>query len=250
MIYKNNVFSWDLNNSKYIKTELVALNLKSGPERLQIANTTKPIELKIENKGLETRNVSFYYPGFVKVEGIKVTSDCKMVMGIKPLNDDKNETKLKVYVQYGSVPSPNDYDIKLNISNKHGIQIEDLGGVIPRNVKHDGKKQTFNIEKIGHFTLTMSNFDIKKNIKHKKYIKNAAKISVNMENSKEKLFFVFYYDGPVPPLVVTDNPYTCDLLDNRGYFNYSLQTFCVKCMYFDKNKDQFKEDGCKVSAYC
>lgn len=242
VIYKSNIFSWDLNSSKNIKTELVALDLKSGPEKLLIAHTTRPIELKIKNKGLETRNVSFYYPGFVKVEGIKVTSNCKMVIGIKPLNDVKNETKLKVYVQYGSVPSPNDYDIKLNISNKHGIQIEDR--------KKIGKKQTSNIEKSGHFTLTMSNFDIINNTVHKKYIRNAAKISANMENTKEKLFFVFYYDGPVPPLVVTDNAYTCDLLDNRGYFNYSLQTFCVKCMYFDKSKTQFKEDGCKVSAYC
>ena len=238
MIYKSNVFSWDLNNSKYIKTQLVALNLKSGPKRLHIANATKPIELKIKNRGLETRNISFYYPGFVKVEGIKVTSDCKMVMGIKPLNDVKNKTKLKVYVQFGSVPNPNDYDIKLNISNRHGIQIE------------FGKKQTLNIEKIGDFTLHIANFDNIKNIKHKKYMKNAANISANMENTKGKLFFVFYYDGPVPPLLVMDNPYTCDLIDNRGYFNYSLQTFCVKCMYFDKNKDQFKEDGCKVSAYC
>ena len=216
------------------------MNIKSGTKRLEIKNAKNPIEINITNKGLETRIVSFDYPGFVKIEGVNVASDCKMVMGIRPLNDFKNETNLTVYIQYGRAPNPNDYDIKMNISNEYGIKFEKGEGIASDIEKDNAKyhmsniRRNANVKSNSKFSLTMWNFD------------EFTYASIN--HTEKKLFFVFHYHGPVSPLVLTGNPYTDDIIASRGYFDYALQTFCAKCMFFEEKSDSYKENGCEVSA--
>ena len=227
----------DLNNSKNIKSEIVSLNIKSGTKRLEIKNTKKPMEINITNKGLEGRNVSFYYPGFVKIEGVNVASDCKMVMGITPLNDFKNETNLTVYIQYGRAPNPNDYDIKMNISNEYGITFEkgeEIASDIEKDTHMPNIRRNANVKSNSKFSLTMWNFD------------EFTYASIN--HTEKKLYFVFHYHGPVAPLVLTENPYTYDTIASRGYFDYALQTFCAKCVFFEEKSNSYKENGCEVSA--
>ena len=46
----HNIFSWDGNNSKNIKTEVSSLAFKVGASTVPVQNTSEPIKMKIRTK--------------------------------------------------------------------------------------------------------------------------------------------------------------------------------------------------------
>ena len=60
------------------------------------------------------------------------------------------------------------------------------------------------------------------------------------------LYLALHYDGPMPDVQRLDNPYTFDILEKRGMFNYTLISFCAECSYWNTEQAKWKSDGCEV----
>lgn len=238
MNFKDNIYSWDLENSRNVKSEVQSLSLKTNGEVKTVANLTEPINIKIRNRKMQGKNISFYMPGFVRIDRVDVNKSCIMLIDIKPLNDLKNETRLTVYIQYGRAPSPKDYEIKLTISNENGTKMEQLHGSVLINDTTSNNTKVMKLTRHSNVHFTGGSSLVMWNFSEFTYAK--------LNTTKRELYFRFSYGGPPPPLILQENPYTYDVLEFRGDFNYSFQAFCTKCSYWDVDKNLWKTDGCEV----
>lgn len=237
--YANNVFSWDLNNSRYIKSEVSALAFKSGDGELPVKSTSKPIKIKMKNQleNVDSKNVSLYMPGMIAMKIIPLLStSCNFLFNVRALNDYRNVTILTLYVQYGKPPTKKDHDVMLNISYSDGIALTKKSGFV--NITGDNstngegmsRERQSNIRILDDNTFLMWGF----NSSTHAYLNN------------RKLYFAFSYEGPMPDLVRTANLYTYDIVESRGAFNFSMKTFCSECRYWDVVEEEWSTEGCKL----
>ena len=241
--FKQNIFSWDWNTSSKIKSEVASLSLKYSNNHINVTNMSNPILININNKAEDIKqyNISLYMPGDLLFNKIALISeDCKMTINFDFINDIVNSTQFIVYIQYGKVPSSNDYDVKLNMSNIYGmimtvskavrfpLNTGDLNN-ISSSQENGSRERNLMVRKIDNRTILMWNFS------------NFHWISTS---NKLILFLTSSFDGPMPERRRETNYYTYDETEYRGSFNYSVRTFCSECPYWDENANKWRTDGC------
>lgn len=246
--FKNNIFSWDLNRSADVKTEVTSLKIKTRGSAMDVSNLAEPITITIKNKPelLQPLNVSLFLPGDLAFNTTSIdTAQCNMLINFNFLNDPENVTTFFVYIQYGNVASSGDYDVMLRMSRTDGIEMtkskwancsyvrdyNENSTVCNDTAVDDALPRVVNAEKIDNWTIMLYNFDEF----------HWAKIS-----NKSKLFFTYYYEGPMPKRRFESNIYTDDLIEYRGAFNFSVRSFCTECAYWNENSSKWSSEGCKV----
>ena len=211
--------------------------MESGDE-LVIRDAPDPFRIQIKNKAenLVSTNISLRMPGDYYPYTLELDSpDCPLILTLAALNDHRNETNLTVLIQYGKPPSSIDYDFKLMLTQQ-GL-LEMLPGNHTTMVPSAGSD----------WNLTDSDF----------YVRQSNDSSILMWNffnhpyanftNRSQLHFGFFYDGPMPELVIVEDIYRFDKLEYAGHFNYSLKTFCAKCTYADLQTNTWSQEGCEVS---
>ena len=139
---------------------------------------------------------------------------------------------LHVYVQYGKPPSHEDHDFRFMLYSGKPIQLV-------RN-----KTRVANVEIIDKRTLFMWSFD-----EFKYGGADNRNITGRRRDNRTLLYMALYYDGAMPDIQRFSNPYTYDILELAGSFNFSLISFCAKCSYWNEKEEKWKSDGCEVCDY-
>ena len=255
MNYENNVFVADVAGARNIKSKVASLSFKSGSKKVDVNNTQSPIVIKLQNK-VETYkkvNISLPMPGLLKFHTVKLDSiDCQLLLNIDSpeiLLDD-NDTKgeenesplflqqqrqqnitskfplLHVYVQYGKPPSRDDHDFRFALYRGKPINVI-------RN-----ETRVAHVEMVDNRTLFMWSFD--------EFEYGRSGNLSTRRNNRTLLYIAFHYDGLMPDLQRFDNPYTFDILEKKGNFNFTLISFCAKCSYWNEKDEKWKSDGCEV----
>jgi len=235
--YDKNIFVADSEGASNIKSKVASLSFKSGSKTVDVNNTESPIIIKLSNKPeqMKRTNISLYMPGKVTIHAVKLKSvDCQLLLNLNPANDVPKKTRLHVYVQYGRPPTIYDYDFQFVLSPGRPLNI--IKSSPSNNMTTDDddvtqERRVTNVDVIDDRTLFMWSFD-----KHKYG-------SVN----RTVLYLALHYDGPMPDVQRLDNPYTFDILEKRGMFNYSLVSFCAECSYWNTEQAKWKSDGCEVT---
>ena len=251
---KNQPFTWDFDRSQNIASELQSLSL-STLDRLPIKvnNLQQPISIAIKNipEKIKGFNLSLSMPEYVQLVSLVLKSSlCNMMLQFNSYNDPNNLTWLIVYIQYGKIATENDYDIKLNISNKAGVSFS----------KNQKSVDSFNSSREvlfyqkGNLTenwFRNSSFFIKRNQEIRLLNENTL-ILWDFQNStyaflnNSVLFLSFSYIGPMPDKRVETNPYTFDEKEYEGKFDYEVKSFCSECNYWNEVKSKWMSDGCEV----
>lgn len=234
-----------------IKSKVVSLSFKAGKDKVTVNNTKSPIVIKLQNKPLQGKNISLFMPGKIKVHAVKLDSlNCNLMLNINPVNDFNNKTELFVFGQYGKPASKQNHDFQLVISPGKRMKLLKNNQAVHRTMMSNSSslspttgssntdfinvtlERNSNIEIIDNNTLVMWSF--------KDFTYGF------MNNSR--LYLALKYEGPMPALVLLDNPYTYDIIEERGAYNYSLKTVCADCSYWNKEEAKWKKDGCAVGS--
>ena len=255
---KNQPFTWNSEMSQNIVSESEHLSLLT-PERLpiEVNNLQQPIIITIKNipEKLIGQNISLSMPEDAQVYSLVLTSDsCNMMLSFRPLNDPENLTTLFVYIQYGKVPSKNDYDIKL-IINKDGTTVSNNSQTVTINVSASYGNNLIN--KYSKIIVNQSTSDAGMSLSIERHqqarlLNDNNLILWSFQNSTYAylnntiLFFSLFYVGPMPNKTIEENPYTFDEKEYEGKFEYELKSFCSKCSYWDETKNKWMSDGCEV----
>ncbi|XP_047140362.2 uncharacterized protein LOC100203937 isoform X7 [Hydra vulgaris] len=230
---KSQTFSWDLERSNNIVSENQILYLSTtSRKKIEVKNLTSTIDISIKNipEKMIGQNISLPMPNNVQMNFINISSaECKLMMKFAALNDPQNKTNLIVYIQYGKVPTIDDYDIKLNISNRDGTDL-----IIGNNTPHSN-----------------SSVNIQRSQK-RRLLKDGSIILWDFHNStysflnKKYLYLSYFYVGPMPEKILESNLYTFDGKEFYGTFLYEMKSFCVECNYWNESNNKWMSDGCEI----
>jgi len=231
----------ELEGSDSISSELpsYSFSIDSGDE-IVIKNAPEPFIIQIKNKpeDLASANISLRMPGDYYPYSIQLDSpDCALVLSLAALNDHRNETNLTVLIQYGKTPSSDDFDLKLILTDQGLLEIS------------AGNYTTITSPAGGDWNLTGNNVYVRESNDNSVLIWNFVNHRYANFTNKSQLNFGFFYDGPMPELVVVEDIYRFDKLEYAGRFNYSLRTFCAKCTYADLQTNTWSQEGCEVSFF-
>ena len=240
--FKNNVYTWG-NGSDKIKSEVISISIKTATNVVDVSNLTDPIIINVNNKveDIEAHDVSLPMPDDLKFYKTEV-EECNMLINFDFINDFDNLTQLIVYIQYGKVASVNDHDVKLNMSNTYGMVMTvsaevpissnstDNNGLCNSTHEEVPNERKVYVHKVDERTIILWNFT-------KYYWANTCKL----------LHMTFSYNGEMPKRLILDNPYTFDDIEYGGSMNYTMRSFCMKCVYRDINDDKWPDDGCTLS---
>ncbi|XP_065653883.1 uncharacterized protein LOC136071939 isoform X2 [Hydra vulgaris] len=250
---KNQPYTWDIDRSKYILSELQSLSM-STTERLPIDvnNLQQPIIIAILNKPEKIKgyNMSLSAPEDLKVLSLILTSNlCNMMLKFSAFNDPSNLTFLIIFIQFGKVPTRNDYDIKLNITNKDGVVLTKNKLAMSFNVSEEvsfGQKSN-----LTHSEIKNSSFFIERN-QQAHLLGDGTLILWDFQNStyaflnNSVLYISFSYVGPVPDKKLEENLYTYDEKEFQGEFIYEMKSYCSECNYWNEKLNKWMSDGCQL----
>ncbi|XP_047140242.1 polycystin-1-like protein 2 isoform X4 [Hydra vulgaris] len=229
-------FTWDSERSKNIVSESQILYLSATTgQKIEVKNLSSTVNISIKNipQKMNGRNISLSMPYDVQTSLLELpSSECSLMMKFSPLNDPQNKTNLIVYIQYGKVPTNDDYDIKLNISTRDGTDLI-IGNNTPR-----------------------SNFSINIQRSQKcRLLKDGSIILWDFHNStysflnKTFLHLSYFYVGPMPEKILEFNPYTLDGKEYYGTYLYEMKSFCLECNYWNENANKWMSDGCELDVF-
>ena len=244
---KNQPFTWDFERSNKIVSEVQLLYFTtSDRQTIEVKNSSKPIKVAIRNipENVLGQNISLSLPKDVQIKSLKLTStDCNMLLKFTPLNDPSNLTTLIVYIQYGKIPTQNDYDLKINVSNEGGTTLtKNLKPFVLSNNMEEYIAAGSQINK----TLILHRNQ------NAQLLKDGSLILWDFQNStysninRTILYLSFYYTGPMPKAKVESNLYTFSEIEFSGSFDYEMKSFCVECNYWSEFKNEWMSDGCEV----
>nr|XP_047124646.1 uncharacterized protein LOC100213839 isoform X5 [Hydra vulgaris] len=250
---KNQPYTWDIDRSKNIASELQSLSM-STTERLPINvnNLQQPIIIAILNKPEKIRgyNLSLSAPEEPKVLSLKLTSSlCNMMLKFSASNDPSNLTFLIVFLQFGKVPTKNDYDIRLNISNKDGVVLTKNRLAMSFNASEEvsfGQKNNLTNSEIKN-----SSFFVERN-QQAHLLDGGTLILWDFQNStyaflnNSVLYISFFYVGPMPAKKLEENSYTYDEKEYEGEFIYEMKSYCSECNYWNEISNKWMSDGCQL----
>ncbi|XP_047139597.1 polycystin-1-like protein 2 isoform X2 [Hydra vulgaris] len=230
---KNQSFTWDLERSKNIvsETQVLYLSTTSG-EKIELKNLTSMIDISIKNipEKMIGQNISLSMPNNVQMNFINISSvECKLMVRFVALNDPQNKTNLIVYIQYGKAPTSDDYDIKLNISTRHGTNLI-IGNNTPRSSSSINIQRSQKCRLLNDGSIVLWDFH------------NSTYSFLN----KSFLYLSYFYVGPVPEKILESNLYTFDEKEFYGTFLYEMKSFCVECNYWNESNNKWMSDGCEV----
>nr|XP_047125060.1 polycystic kidney disease protein 1-like 2 isoform X1 [Hydra vulgaris] len=250
---KNQPYTWDIDRSKNIASELQSL-LMSTTERLPINvnNLQQPIIIAILNKPEKIRgyNLSLSAPEEPKVLSLILTSSlCNMMLKFSAFNDPSNLTFLIVFLQFGKIPTKNDYDIRLNISNKDGVVLTKNKLAMSFNASEEvsfGQKNNLTNSEIKN-----SSFFVERN-QQAHLLGDGTLILWDFQNStyaflnNSVLYISFFYVGPMPAKKLEENSYTYDEKEYEGEFIYEMKSYCSECNYWNEISNKWMSDGCQL----
>lgn len=254
MTYKTDMFP-GIEGSENIASYQPSLQFVSEGQELRVNDTEEPIIVKIKNKPekLKPENITMYMPGKITFHTIEVKSTCNLLMNIKALNDLENKTILHVYIQYGKPPSTTDHDIKLTLTQSTNLTMivnkEDVLFNQTVFIKNSTTTTTAANLTEGLFLPRKSNAILTSD--NTLVLWDFSNFTYSHKNIS-KLYLGLTYEGKMPPLKTVQNPYTYDILEYRGEYNYSLISFCAKCSFVyvsDSSNASWSDRGCKVSDY-
>lgn len=258
--FESNVFVSDIAGAQNIKSKVASLSFKSGKDEVKVNNTKSPIVIKLENKpeDLQAKNISLFMPGKIKVHAVKLDSmSCNLMLNMVPMNGERDkEAELVVYVQYGKPATKQSHDFQLIISHGKQLQLLKNNQVVNKTITSnttDFTSITTDNITTNNDTNNVMNITIERN-SNVQMIDNNTIAMWDFRNftygfiNNSRLYLSLSYEGPMPDLKLLDNPYTYDLIEERGAYNYSLKTFCADCSYWNKEEEKWKKDGCSVSS--
>ncbi|XP_065671371.1 uncharacterized protein LOC100214107 isoform X13 [Hydra vulgaris] len=228
-------FTWDSERSKNIASESQILYLSATTgQKIEVKNLSTTVNISIKNipQKMNGRNISLPMPYDVQTSLLELpSSECSLMMKFSPLNDPLNKTNLIIYIQYGKVPTINDFDIKLNISARDGTDL-----IIGNNTPHTNL--SLNIQRSQKYRL----------------LKDGSIILWDFNNStysflnKTFLHLSYFYVGPMPEKTLELNPYTLDGKEYYGTYLYEMKSFCLECNYWNENTNKWMSDGCEIGV--
>ncbi|XP_065681237.1 uncharacterized protein LOC105847748 isoform X2 [Hydra vulgaris] len=244
-------YTGDSNRSQNILSECQSLSISGlDGSSIKVSNSSQPISIAIKNfpEKMNGKNISLSMPNDLYQVKLPLASDCNMLLKFLFLNDQNNLTNLVVYIQYGKVATKLDYDIKLNISAKHGVAITKNDALANISFEVSNATATDATNSSHNFSeLLQRNQDAR-------LLDDGALILWNFLNStyaflnRSELHLSFSYVGPMPDKKLDANPYTFDEAEYYGTFDYEMKSFCAECNYWNENANRWMSDGCQYDV--
>lgn len=211
---------------------MASLELEIQGKSAEVKNLTNPIVVRIKNDHTARAKqiISLHMPGKITTHVVRITSgNCRMLISIEPTKQLKTNTNVTIYVQYGKPPTHVEYDAKITIRQMEATN----------NTIHPESTQNRSVHIVN--TSNIRIIDDKSSI----MMRNFTELKYGNSSTKN-LYFAFVYHGLMPDLVYKENLYTFDTEPHRGAYNFTLQTYCAQCLYWDPISMDWQDDGVKV----
>ena len=218
--------------------------------------------MSIENKQLDTVNISLRAPKELKITKVRLMNTSDSLLVRFNFIDDIPDMRLVVYLQYGVAPNTKHYDMKINISRGENMTMEKntapaisiFNATLQRNVTFQG-----NVTFPRNVTFRRNDsIQTNRTLERKAFchiIDSRSFHCYNFDNftygykKNGIVWFATLYEGPMPLKRLVSNIFTFDVKEYTSFMNFSQQTFSPSCKYWNKELDRFDDDGLEVRQY-
>ena len=238
--FNSNPFVWDMldgpnSGSNIAFMSIMDANNINSKVPVQAKSVKDAIQVLLENNHTAKENLSFRYPGEVKVWKMKLKNNpSSLIVGFDSLHDKAISTRLIVQMRFGKPPTKWKHDYQLYITWNERSRYEE--GWKEQKLKcgmntSDHKDRKIK-SKAGCRALDRKSFICQE-------ISHFSKVEAHV-------WFSAIYDGPMPEKKLNINPFSFSVREHVGTWNFSIVIVQPSCKFWNEKEERFDDFGVEV----